>query len=361
VGDTSGYRGGNRDHHSRGGPFGCGSLEPAVRRWYREAMARPSARKTKKNRRRRRRPYRPLLHISQILEWADEHFERTGRWPTISDGPVARTAGEKWMNINAALIQGLRGLPGRSSLAKLLADRRGKRNIGALPPLTVSKVLKWADIHFARHGVWPSRNAGPIDSQPGEAWRNINAALHRGGRGLPGGSSLAKLLDDQRGVRNPANAPRLSTRQILEWADVHHLRTGKWPNLKSGPLANAPGETWQAISQALYAGQRGLPGGSTLARLLAAHRGVRNRKGAAPLTLKKILAWADAHFRRTGGWPNARAGRIVEAPGETWLAVDKALWNEGRGWSGRTSLARLLAKHRGTESGANRRPTRPRR
>ena len=338
-----------------------GSLEPTVRRWYREAMARQSARKTKKNRRRRRRPYRPLLHISQILEWADEHFERTGRWPTISDGKVVQTAGEKWININAALRLGLRGFPGGSSLAKLLAEHRGKRNIGALPPLTESMILKWADLHFARHGAWPSIDAGPIDSQPGETWHNVNASLYYGRRGLPGGSSLARLLDDQRGVRNPANVPRLSTRQILTWADAHHLRTGRWPTPKSGPLADAPGESWSAIARALYAGQRGLPGGSTLPRLLAARRGVRNRKGAASLTLKKILAWADAHFGRTGGWPNARAGPIVEAPGETWLAVDRALWNEGRGWSGRTSLAQLLAKHRGVGRGAYRRPIRPRR
>ncbi len=95
------------------------------------------------------------------------------------------------MNINAALIQGLRGLPGGSSLAKLLAERRGKRNVGALPPLTESMVLEWADLHFARHGAWPDRNTGPIDSRPGETWHNINAALHRGGRGLPAGRPTA--------------------------------------------------------------------------------------------------------------------------------------------------------------------------
>jgi hypothetical protein len=321
-------------------------------------MAHPSAKKTSKMRRRRRRPYRPLLHISQILQWADEHFERTGRWPKISDGPVVRTAREKWMNINAALIQGLRVLPGGSSLAKLLAERRGKRNVGALPPLTESMVLEWADLHFARHGAWPDRNTGSINSRPGETWHNINAALHRGGRGLPGGSSLARLLDDQRGVRNPANAPRLSTRQILAWADAHHLRTGKWPTSQSGSLDDAPGETWQAIARALHFGQRGLPGGSTLARLLAARRGVRNRKGAAPLTLKNILSWADAHFRKTGNWPYPGTGRIVEVPGDTWLAVDRALRREGRGWRGPTTLARLLAKHRGVRP---RRPTWPRR
>ena len=40
---------------------------------------------------------------------------------------------------------GSRGLAGRSSLAQLLADYRGHRNIGALPRLMVRQILRWAD------------------------------------------------------------------------------------------------------------------------------------------------------------------------------------------------------------------------
>jgi hypothetical protein len=39
----------------------------------------------------------------------------------------------------------------------------------------------------------------------------------------------------------------------------------------------------------------GLPGGSSLARLLARERGVRNRCGLPPLTEAAILRWARAH------------------------------------------------------------------
>jgi hypothetical protein len=58
-------------------------------------------------------------------------------------------------------------------------------------------------------------------------------------------------------------------KQILEWADAHFARTGKWPTAASGPVAGAPGETWKAIDAALRRGFRGLPAGSSLAWLLA--------------------------------------------------------------------------------------------
>ena len=34
-----------------------------------------------------------------------------------------------------------------------------------------------------------------------------------------------------------------------------------------------------------------------------------------PLTVKQILAWADAHRERTGHWPNCKRGIVVaDAP-----------------------------------------------
>ena len=65
---------------------------------------------------------------------------------------------------------------------------------------------------------------------------------------------------------------KLTEAQILAWADAHHARAGAWPTERSGPVAVAPGETWRAIDNALRRGHRGLPGYSTLARLLAQHR-----------------------------------------------------------------------------------------
>jgi hypothetical protein len=71
--------------------------------------------------------------------------------------------------------------------------------------------------------------------------------------------------------------PQLTVEQVLAWADAHKAQTGRWPTADSGPVAFAPGETWHAIDGALAPGHRGLPGGDSLARLLARERGVRRR------------------------------------------------------------------------------------
>jgi hypothetical protein len=116
-----------------------------------------------------------------------------------------------------------------------------------------------------------------VVGQEGEVWANVNAALREGGRSLRGGSSLAKLLAERLGLRTRANVPRLTVEKILAWADAHFQATGRWPSVRCGPVVGVPGETWMAVEAALDLGNRGLPGGSSLARLLAEHRGVRNR------------------------------------------------------------------------------------
>ena len=239
-----------------------------------------------------------------------------------------------------------RGLPGGSSLAQLLAERRGVRNEKRLPRLTEAQILGWADAHRQLTGKWPDHNSGPVNGTPGETWRGINTALVKGGRGLPRGLSLALLLKKHRGRRHRKRLPRLTHKQILRWADAHRHRWGKWPTSESGPIQDVSGETWNAIEVALRRGHRGLPGGSSLAKILARHRGTRNKKRLPKLTCRQILAWADAHHEQTGRSPHTYSGRVLDAPGETWLGVDKALRSGWRGLRGRSSLFRLLRKHR---------------
>src|SRR5262249_44674982 len=136
------------------------------------------------------------------------------------------------------------------------------------PPLTASRVLTWADSHHARTGTWPKKDSGPVVDDPNETWLAIDSALREGQRGLRGGSSLARLLASERALRNSQDLPPFTDPQILAWADRHHARTGTWPGKGSGPVLDDPDETWLAIDAALYAGARGLPGGSSLARLL---------------------------------------------------------------------------------------------
>jgi hypothetical protein len=150
------------------------------------------------------------------------------------------------------------------------------------PPLTEEQVLRWADAHRRRTGKWPSSESGPVAGVPGRTWQAVNRALARGSGGLPGGSSLARLLAQRRGKRNQALAPPLTAGQILRWADAHHARTGRWPGRTSGAVPDAPGENWSAINGALWVGNRGLPGGETLPQFLRRHgRGAPVRRPRA--------------------------------------------------------------------------------
>jgi superfamily II DNA or RNA helicase len=292
----------------------------------------------------------PTLTLQQILTWADEHRLRSGEWPQQDSGDVIGVPGEKWQNINAALRIGLRGLPGSSSLAQLLAEHRDVRNQSALPALTKEQILMWAEAHRERTGQWPNQKSGDVLEAPGETWVAIELALSRGRRGLPGGSSIAQLLDAERGVRNSKDLLRLSVETILEWADAHYQRTGEWPRSTADPIVDAPGETWRNIDAALKAGSRGLPPGSSLARFLSQYRGVRNRKSLPQLTLERILEWADAYHNRTGNWPRPNSGAIDNVPGETWKGVEMALIQGGRGLPKGFSLARLLSEKRGVRN-----------
>jgi len=211
----------------------------------------------------------PPLSPKKMLTWADKHRHRTNEWPIIHSGPILDAPGETWSAIQNALVLGLRGLPGGSSLPQLLAEHRGVRNPSRPPKMTKRKILTWADAHFQRTGKWPSAHSGPIVEAPGETWRGVDRALADGGRGFPGGSSLSRLLDAHR----PDRDRTLSIEQILRWADMFHKRTGKWPTAHSGAIGYPAAGTWRSIAMALFQGGRGLQKGNSLARLLAERRG----------------------------------------------------------------------------------------
>ncbi|MGO8749938.1 MAG: hypothetical protein ACLQNE_28670 [Thermoguttaceae bacterium] len=293
------------------------------------------------------------LKISEILSWAWSYREWTGKWPTKDSGPAGGKLWESWQNVDRALREGTRGLPGGSSLAQLLAENFGVRNRTSLSPLTIEKILEWADAHHERSGNWPGRRSGIIPDSDGETWSSVDAALMAAGRGLPSGWTLPKLLAQYRGVRNIQALPSFTEEQILTWADAHRQRTGAWPARKSGPIAEATDEKWSAVNQALQDGLRGLPGGSSLALLLAEKRGVRNPWTRPTLTIAQVLAWADAFHERTGRWPDVRSGPIPEAPGETWLAINCALARGRRGLARGLSLTKVIAAKRNVRNRAS--------
>jgi hypothetical protein len=147
-------------------------------------------------------------------------------------------------------------------------------------------------------------------------------------------------------MRSQIALPKLTVEQVLAWADAHHRQTGKWPHLESGKVYEQPSETWNAINCALYAGYRGFRGGVTLAQLLIKHRGIRSHRALPKLTIRRILAWADAYHEQTGQWPNFRSGPVEGSGGESWLTIERALQHGSRGLPGGWSLARFLNHHR---------------
>jgi len=197
-------------------------------------------------RRRKRRPSRPKppLSVKQVLAWADAHYKRTGKWPNRHSGPVYDTPSQTWNAVNYALRVGLRGLPGDTSLVRLLVEHRGMRSKGMLPKLTIKQILVWADAHHERTGAWPTRNSGPVHEEPAQSWVAVDTALNRGHRGLAGGTSLARLLVEQREIRRKCARPRLTIKQVLAWADAHYAQAGAWPNQGSGRVNGVPAETW---------------------------------------------------------------------------------------------------------------------
>jgi len=120
------------------------------------------------------------------------------------------------MQVNRALSEGYRGLPAGQSLGCLIRGHSGPDVYRTRPGLTVEQVLAWADAHCEATGGWPIEESGPLRSAPGETWKAISGALARGDRGLPGGSSLARLLAEHRGARNPSDLIRLT----VEWEKV---------------------------------------------------------------------------------------------------------------------------------------------
>jgi DNA-directed RNA polymerase specialized sigma24 family protein len=76
-------------------------------------------------------------------------------------------------------------------------------------------VLSWADRFRRRTGKWPSAVAGRVEGAPGLTWSAVDKALRYGYHGMPGGDSLARLLQRERGlpVRRAGRPPKPARRQ----------------------------------------------------------------------------------------------------------------------------------------------------
>lgn len=283
------------------------------------------------------------LSVEQVLAWADAYHNTYGKWPTARSGAIPGTDAT-WQVVNSSLQSGFRGFDGGSSLSQLLHERRGHTPQAMKPKLSIDQILDWADQYNEVNGKWPSFRSGKIQGTD-ETWCSVCQALKGGGRGLPGGLTLAQLLKDRRGHTLQADKAPLTIEQILAWADQYSTDHGKWPTALSGNIAGTS-ETWLRVNNALSHGLRGLPGGFSLRQLLKQQRGHRSHLDKRPLSISMILAWADQYHARTGRWPNTTSGP-VDGADETWSGINEVLCDGFRGLPGGQSLVELLRQHRG--------------
>jgi hypothetical protein len=231
---------------------------------------------------------------------------------------------------------------------------RAKRPVSArlprhtrYPRLTEEMILAWADEWFETHGSYPTAHSGRIGEQGPDTWSALDQCLRLGLRSLPGGTSLCKLITSNRVVVRDLRRKKISSEQILQWADAWFQRTGKWPIVESGVVSETSSETWSGINQTLKRGIDGVEPGSSLNKFLNEMRAVPMYHQSPLLTVEQILAWADTHFAQTGEWPKSSSGAVVGAPGETWEHINWALNAGTRSLEKHVSLARLLTDNRG--------------
>ncbi|MFH1971152.1 MAG: hypothetical protein ABIJ05_02080, partial [Patescibacteria group bacterium] len=100
---------------------------------------------------------------------------------------------DTWASIDSALLEGLRGLQGNSSLPKLLQERLGVKNHMNLPKYSKEQIFYWIKQYFAKYKKYPNRATGKIefakDKYKSDTWASVDVALRRGTRGLIEGSS----------------------------------------------------------------------------------------------------------------------------------------------------------------------------
>ena len=240
---------------------------------------------------------RPRFTETTLLAWADAHFRRHGFQPSVNSGPIPESAGDTWRRVDGALNKGQRGLPGGDTLFRFLIRNGrlpnkvpGKRHPPRHTQLSIPQILAWADEFHRRRGRWPRLDSGPIDGVRDESWQSVDWALRDGSRGLPGGSSVALLLNDCRGAPHRHRRRKFTKKDIVAWADAYHRRAGRWPTAGSGDIPESPGDTWLRVSRALQLGLRGLSGRDSLLRVLYRYGRVsaRDQRIQRQRTMKQI-------------------------------------------------------------------------
>jgi transcriptional regulator with XRE-family HTH domain len=111
----------------------------------------------------------------------------------------------------------------------------------------------------------PAARAGPATPAGGRPCRRKTAAA---AAGTPAAAAPPASPSGPT-AQAVARAVVLTEATIMNHAAAHRRRTGRWPTAAAGPVSGVAGLTWRGVDQALRSGKGGLPGGDSLAALLA--------------------------------------------------------------------------------------------
>ena len=309
----------------------------------------------------------PPLPKELIISWVEKFIEKYGRKPTKIDRVVEfadrEHNGITWGAIDMVLWRGDRGFVKGSSLAGLIQEALKIRSQGDLVPLTIDIITSWISKHIERYQEPPKVNSGLVEfsteGHEGIKWSNVQAALFSGLRGLPGGSSLAALIQEKFGIMNPADLPSLSEKIIVQWVEQHIAKYERKPKQLTGVVEFASGGykgiTWLAINTVLDKGGRGFSGGSSLAELIKKKFGIQNRADLPDFSEEKIIQWIQQYFQKYGKSPTNKSKLVEfaeeEHRGTTWGAIDSALSKGARGLPGGSTLSQFIKEELPSLSG----------
>ena len=198
--------------------------------------------------------------------------------------------------------------PTAKSAASHLISARMRSSAGPMLSLRATAI--------GRAGIPGQFPSHPV--RPGSPWRQR----------LRWACGVCPLVDRFRvsspatGVDTTGQTRSFSHEQIMAWARSWRAETGRWPTTHSGEIPGQGGLTWRGVDVALRTGRGGLDGRTSLLHFLTGKQHVLHY---TPLTEEQILIWADAHHHRTGRWPYAHSGPVLDAPSETWMGISTAL------------------------------------
>lgn len=271
-----------------------------------------------------------------------DFYQREGDWPSAFSGEIERF-GISYKHLNQYLLVGTRGLPGRSSVyrecekvaaAKGVSIRAFSRDDSPLTVEMVRDAIRQFNEEHKRFPVKAEVGMSPL----GFTWQTLNFYLRTGYRGLPGGSTLTKEVEEVRkelGLAFPKPTRPLVLAAIREYRE----KTGKFPVRTTKGVVPGLGIVWGSLNGQLLRGVLGEE--LTLGQLVEE---VRASDGFIPGARKDSLS-VDAvreairEFFRTHGVRPNRTTKLPNSLGMAWSTLQNALKRGDRGLPGGSSLA----------------------